>query len=483
MNLGEYLAKTLLEADKQTIALFPGAFKPPHKGHFDVVQKLLKAADQVVVLVSPKMRDGVSADESVAVWNLYKNFFDGPVEIRVVEGSPVSEVYDVIKNNPDTDFIAAFGKGEMSRYKNIEKLHNVKVFDAGTVEGIDATNLRAAIANKNEEQIKKHLPDQVDVTDFLNALDVNKSANPLPTEPAATPENTPPPATIDQPLQESPPVDDMNDDYYDYVEQNRDKIEKAAQALNYPIEDMLFAFQGGTPTILSDDMWSSLQNSESHKIKDLESAIAHALKLGINPRPYIDQIKKKKEMPLPLILQYNPGKFYLVGGEVVLSILKALGAIPHVLIGNITPKHRTLHEPIFEGQGDVVKVGSMKLKDEQIDVIKEFLKFAIKELDIKQLPKGLTLSYDTEKARHRHTFGTFDPSNNRIWLYVKNRNLADLLRTLAHELVHRKQAEEGRIDITSGDTGSEIENEANAQAGVLLRKFGKQHEEIYEHKK
>ena len=318
---------------------------------------------------------------------------------------------------------------------------------------------------------------------LFRSLDVNKSANPLPTEPAATPENTPPPATIDQPLQESPPVDDMNDDYYDYVEQNRDKIEKAAQALNYPIEDMLFAFQGGTPTILSDDMWSSLQNSESHKIKDLESAIAHALKLGINPRPYIDQIKKKKEMPLPLILQYNPGKFYLVGGEVVLSILKALGAIPHVLIGNITPKHRTLHEPIFEGQGDVVKVGSMKLKDEQIDVIKEFLKFAIKELDIKQLPKGLTLSYDTEKARHRHTFGTFDPSNNRIWLYVKNRNLADLLRTLAHELVHRKQAEEGRIDITSGDTGSEIENEANAQAGVLLRKFGKQHEEIYEHKK
>ena len=57
MNLGQYLANILLEAENQpTIALFPGAFKPPHKGHVDVIEKLLKAADQVVVLVSPQTR-------------------------------------------------------------------------------------------------------------------------------------------------------------------------------------------------------------------------------------------------------------------------------------------------------------------------------------------------------------------------------------------------------------------------------------------
>jgi Zn-dependent peptidase ImmA (M78 family) len=83
-------------------------------------------------------------------------------------------------------------------------------------------------------------------------------------------------------------------------------------------------------------------------------------------------------------------------------------------------------------------------------------------------------------AKTNHTFGSFDPNSDKIWLYVKNRNMADLLRTLAHELVHRKQAEDGRIDYNSGETGSEIENEANAQAGVLLRKFGKQNEEIYQ---
>lgn len=470
MNLGEQLAKILLEQDKQTIALFPGAFKPPHKGHVDVVKKLLDKADQVVILVSPKMRDGVSAEESVAVWNLYKKLFDGPVEIRIsANDSPVGEVYDVVKNNLDTDFIVAFGKGEESRYAKMADQPNATVFDGGTIEGANATNLRIAIASNNTEEIAKYLPTGITVDEFLAAINEEPVIDlPVETPPAA--ELTPAP---EAPLQESPPVDDMNDDYYNYVESNRDKIEKIAQVFNYPIDDMLLAFQGGKPIVLSDDVWSALENTESHRIKDLEAAISHALKLGINPRPYIDQIKKKKEMPLPLVLQYGDNKFYLVGGEVVLSILKALGAIPKVLLGNITPKTQTLPEPIFESvQG--------RLTESQTSTLGEFIKYAIKNLAIQKPPSGLTLSYDTNAARKRSTFGTFNPENDKIWLYVGNRNMADILRTLAHELVHRKQAEDGRLDIISGETGSEIENEANAQAGILLRNFGKLNKQIYQ---
>lgn len=462
MNLGEQLAKILLEQDKQTIALFPGAFKPPHKGHVDVVKKLLDKADQVVVLISPKMRDGVSAEESVAVWNLYKKLFDGPVEIRIsADASPVGEVYDVVKNNLDTDFIVAFGKGEESRYAKMADQPNATVFDGGTIEGANATNLRMALASKNNDEIAKYLPTGVTVEEFLTAIS-EQPAEEIPAVP-----------TPEEPLQESPPVDDMNDDYYDYIESNRGKIEKVAQTFNYPIDDMLLAFQGGKPIVMSDDMWSALENSESHKIKDLESAISHALKLGINPRPYIDQIKKKKDMPLPLVLQYNPNKFYLVGGEVVLSILKALGAIPKVLLGNITPKTQTLPEPMFESiQG--------KLTESQTATLGEFIKYAIKNLGIQKPPSGLTLSYNTDAARERSSFGTFNPENDKIWLYVGNRNMADILRTLAHELVHRKQHEDGRLNIMSGETGSEIENEANAQAGILLRNFGKLNKQIYQ---
>jgi cytidyltransferase-like protein len=460
MNLGEYLAQQLLEAgeNKQTIALFPGAFKPPHKGHVDVVKKLLKAADQVVVLISPKMRDGVSADESIAVWELYKNLFDGPVEVRIAAESPVKETYDVVKNNPDTDFIVAFGKGEESRFASMEKNPNAKVFDAGTVEGANATNLRAALANKNEEEIAKYLPEGIDVVDFLNAIDTKLSANPLP-EP-----------NPEEPLQESPPIEFEQDDYYNYTLENRPKIEKAAYAFNIPIDDMEYAFNGGNEVVLSDDMWSKLENSKSYKIKTLDDAIQHALKLGINPKPYIDFIKQGKDMPLPLVLCYGQDKYYLVGGEVVLSLYRALGSIPTILQGTLNLQTRQIHEPLEEGLNTA----------NDTKTLKRFIGFAIKELGIQKPPSGLTLSRDNSKARTRHTFGTFNPDNDKIWLYVKNRNMADLLRTLAHELVHRKQAEDGRIDYNSGETGSEIENEANAMAGVLLRKFGKQNEEIYQ---
>jgi hypothetical protein len=58
---------------------------------------------------------------------------------------------------------------------------------------------------------------------------------------------------------------------------------------------------------------------------------------------------------------------------------------------------------------------------------------------------------------------------------------ADICRTIAHELVHRKQDEMGFIKDrnTAGETGSPIENQANAVAGILLRDYGKINKEIY----
>ena len=58
----------------------------------------------------------------------------------------------------------------IDRYKNIEKYSNVKIFDAGEVEGVSATNLRMALAQKNEEEIAKYLPEKVSVDQFLQAL-------------------------------------------------------------------------------------------------------------------------------------------------------------------------------------------------------------------------------------------------------------------------------------------------------------------------
>ena len=477
MNLGQYIAPQLLEAEQPTIALFPGAFKPPHKGHFDVVKQLLQRADQVVVLISPKTREGVTADESVAVWNLYKTKLDGSVEIKISEMSPVKETYDVVTDNPGTNFIVAFGKGEIDRYKTMDEYPNVTVFDAGEVEGVNATGLRMALLkDDNNEEIQKYLPEGITVEEFMAAL--GKTVEPAEPAPAPTAPAEPVPAAPvpEEPLQESPPLEFEQDDYQDYVLQNRNKIEKASYVFNLPINDMEYAFDAGREVVLNDDIWSKLENSKSYKMKTLDDAIQHALKLGINPKPYIDFIKAGKEMPLPLVLCYAQDKYYLVGGEVVLSLYRALGSIPSVIQGTLNLKTNVPVEyPVVVKESLEKKINS--------NVIKEFIKFAVKELGMTRMPEGLTLSYNTDTAKSRRSFGTFDPNDGKIWLYVKNRNMADILRTLAHELVHRKQDEDGRIDYTSGNTGSEIENEANAKAGILLRKFGKNNENIYENKK
>ena len=95
-----------------------------------------------------------------------------------------------------------------------------------------------------------------------------------------------------------------------------------------------------------------------------------------------------------------------------------------------------------------------KLAETYTDI--EFVKYAIKNLEIQKPPRNLTLSYDNEAAKEKRSFGYFDPNANKIWVYCKNRNMADILRTLAHELVHRKQDEDGRISYESGKTGSDI---------------------------
>ena len=99
-----------------------------------------------------------------------------------------------------------------------------------------------------------------------------------------------------------------------------------------------------------------------------------------------------------------------------------------------------------------------------------FVDYAGKELGIKSLPK-IRLSNSGDRS-----FGGYNPSNAEIITVTKNRHPMDIFRTVAHELIHHKQNEDGLIgkDIAQeGSTGSDIENEANSRAGVIMRNYAK----------
>jgi hypothetical protein len=118
---------------------------------------------------------------------------------------------------------------------------------------------------------------------------------------------------------------------------------------------------------------------------------------------------------------------------------------------------------------------------EKIKIIKDFIKRTYMDLGIKNAPE-IIITNDKKWCQTHRSFGSYEPSTSKITVYLGNRNLADFLRTLGHELVHHYQKENDLLYQDSGETGSEIENEANSKAGVLLRNYGKINNAIYENK-
>jgi Zn-dependent peptidase ImmA (M78 family) len=108
-----------------------------------------------------------------------------------------------------------------------------------------------------------------------------------------------------------------------------------------------------------------------------------------------------------------------------------------------------------------------------IDALRDFLPIAVKHLNLDHIPKIKLVKEITDTDQP--TFGRYVNSDKVVYVVVDRRNPVDVLRTLAHELVHYAQGEEHRLDSDSGRTGSPIEDEANAEGGVIMRLFNQAH--------
>ena len=118
------------------------------------------------------------------------------------------------------------------------------------------------------------------------------------------------------------------------------------------------------------------------------------------------------------------------------------------------------------------------LNDDKKDKLNRFVKFVKKELDLKTVP---TISIQNHREGLKTTANyDYTKENKVIKVCSKNRALVDVMRSIAHELVHHKQFEQGRLDVKPPDIGGEIEDEANAKAGQYIKMFAKEDPSIYE---
>jgi hypothetical protein len=111
-------------------------------------------------------------------------------------------------------------------------------------------------------------------------------------------------------------------------------------------------------------------------------------------------------------------------------------------------------------------------------VLLAFVKFAAEHLELKSLPK-FDFKFDSAVSVDRKSFGGY--GGEHIDVTVKNRHIMDVCRTLAHELVHYKQDLNQELEGEDpGATGSPQENEANAQAAVIMRNWGKKYPNLFD---
>mgnify|MGYP000246504910 CR=1 FL=1 len=120
------------------------------------------------------------------------------------------------------------------------------------------------------------------------------------------------------------------------------------------------------------------------------------------------------------------------------------------------------------------------ISDSKKKSINHFIEYATKRLKLKEQPK-ITLLTGREYSEAKTSLGGYNPMSKEIYVAIEGRLGADILRTIAHEMVHRKQDELGLVkdEVKDGATGSPIENQAHAVAGILMRNYGKINKQIY----
>lgn len=122
----------LKEQQQAIIVLYPGGFKPPHKGHFEALKYLIQksGANLAKVFVGKLEREGINQDKSIKIWNVYKKYISIPIEIVPALGvdkrgrpaSPLSMVYDFIEDNKNNfgKFIVGAGEEDLKRFEGLK---------------------------------------------------------------------------------------------------------------------------------------------------------------------------------------------------------------------------------------------------------------------------------------------------------------------------------------------------------------------------
>ena len=154
----------------KTVGLFGGGFQPPTKGHFEVVKKAIenyKPNKFIIFVGTGGGRSDITQDQSLAIWNIYKNYLPGDVQIEA-SPNPVSSIYRYTREHPFEDIKWFLGsrQGNEQDFKDFEKRSkaadtrdNLEAINIVTTNDVSGTKTRQVLNDK--ELLFNYLPDEL----------------------------------------------------------------------------------------------------------------------------------------------------------------------------------------------------------------------------------------------------------------------------------------------------------------------------------
>ena len=170
-DLTQFLVDSILNEDKVPgkTALFGGGFKPPTKGHLEVVTRGLKdnpEVDEVYIFVGSGVRNNISQEEAIKIWEMFQPFI--PVKSTIIKsGSPLKDMKRFIEDKEDKPYVFIGArpnnkdddKDVADRSKFFEKYGGIPKRVNTSNAQVSGTRARIAAKEDKKQELFSYFPD------------------------------------------------------------------------------------------------------------------------------------------------------------------------------------------------------------------------------------------------------------------------------------------------------------------------------------
>ena len=188
------------------IALYPGAFKPPHRGHFEVVRRLLNGnhgghvysidnyqdvgtnalsgkegkvekINKVIVFPGGGERNGITKGEAIAIWQMYAKYLPG-LEVMDGQKNPMFAAKDYAKANTEDKFYAITGIRDESDFSDLKRITTFKntphveglMIKSNIGDNVRASDLRKAALQGSLDDIIDFFPKELNREELFKIM-------------------------------------------------------------------------------------------------------------------------------------------------------------------------------------------------------------------------------------------------------------------------------------------------------------------------